>query len=134
MDAKYQELIDRAQALSVAQQLTDEASSGLAGSALLTRAGSVYTGKSLSGSCGISFCGEVGAVLEMLKNGETQIDVVVTVSNDAKLMPPCGRCRELMYEVDRANLDAKVVLMDDKVLKLGDIFPERWQDLWEATS
>jgi cytidine deaminase len=132
MRNSYDLLIQKATELSTPKPLTPEAVSGYAGSALVTEKGNIYTGKSLTGSCGIGFCGEVGAVLDMLKHGETRIEAVVTVSNDHKLMPPCGRCRELIYEIDRKNLDTEMPLEGNRVVKLRDIFLERWQELWEA--
>jgi cytidine deaminase len=131
MSEVHENLIKLATKLSVPNKLTDEATSGFVGAALITNQGNIYTGKSLTGSCGIQFCGEVGAVLEMLKAGESHIKRIVAVSNDHKLMPPCGRCREMMYEIDRKNLDTEIVL-DDKVVTLKDLFPERWQDLWAS--
>ncbi|HUD06215.1 MAG TPA: hypothetical protein VMR18_04870 [Candidatus Saccharimonadales bacterium] len=81
MNNEYESLIDAATELSLAKQLTDEATSGYAGAALIADNGKVYTGKSLSGTCGISFCGEVNAVMDMLKEGVTHIKAIVTVSN-----------------------------------------------------
>jgi cytidine deaminase len=69
--------------------------------------------------------------MSMLKDNVSQIKAIVAVSNDHKIMPPCGRCRELMFEIDRRNLQTDVILENGKVVKLADIFPERWQELWE---
>ena len=131
MNDKYKSLVDEATKLSVPRKLTDETTAGYVGTALLTSNGKVYTGISLTGACGIEFCGEVGAVMSMLKDNTSQIKAIVAVSNDHKIMPPCGRCRELMFEVDRRNLQTDVILENGKVIKLADIFSERWQELWE---
>ena len=129
---KYKQLIELATNLSVAKELTKEATAGYAGTALLASNGEIYTGKSLTGICSIAFCGEVGAVLSMLKDGISEIEAIVTVSNDRKLMPPCGRCREMMYQVDRKNLKTKLLLENGRVVALNDLFPERAQELWET--
>ncbi|OHD87015.1 MAG: hypothetical protein A3J39_02680 [Sulfuricurvum sp. RIFCSPHIGHO2_12_FULL_44_8] len=131
MNDEYKSLVGEATRLSVPHQLTDEATAGFVGAALLASNGKVYTGVSLTGACGIQFCGEVGAVMSMLKDNVSQIKAIAAVSNDHKLMPPCGRCRELMFELDRRNLQTDVILENGKVIKLADIFPERWQELWE---
>ena len=131
MNDEYKTLVDEATRLSVPHPLTDEATAGFVGAALLASNGKVYTGVSLTGACGIQFCGEVGAVMSMLKDNVSQIKAITAVSNDHKLMPPCGRCRELMFEIDRRNLQTDVILENGKVIKLADIFPERWQELWE---
>ncbi len=125
------ELFEQAKALSNEKQLTAEAVLGYVGAALLTETGVVYTGMSFSGACGIGYCGETGAILEMLKNGESKIKKIVAVSNDYKCMPPCGRCREMMYQADRENLNTEIILGNDKVITLKELLPERWQELWE---
>lgn len=132
MRDSYQQLVQIATELSIAKPLTEEAVSGYAATALITDKGNIYTGKSLTGNCGVSYCGEVCAVLDMLKHGETRIQAIVTVSNDHKRMPPCGRCCELLYQTDRKNLETELLLEGDRIVKLRDIFPERWQALWEA--
>ena len=125
------ELFEKAKRLSKAKQLSWEAKSGEVGSALLSGKGLIYTGVNLNGACGLQFCGEVAAILSMLKNGETKIRKIVAVSNDYKYMPPCGRCRELMFEIDRKNLNTEIILSEKKTVKLKELLPYRWQDLWE---
>ena len=56
----------------------------------------------------MGFCAEHSAVAEMLKHGESVIQAVVTVDNDGNAVPPCGRCRELMSQLSRENLNAIV--------------------------
>ena len=124
-------LFEKAKKLSKEKQLSEESTLGYVGSALLSGEGKVYTGVSLSGACGLSFCGEVGTILSMLKNGETIIKKIVSVSNDYKYMPPCGRCRELMFQIDRKNINTEVILGENRVVKLKKLLPSRWQELWE---
>src|SRR3954466_7987489 len=73
--------------------------------AIRTKSGRVYTGVCLHVSCGIGFCAEHAAIAEMVKGRETQIDLLVAVC-DAGVLAPCGRCRELMVQVDARNFDA----------------------------
>ena len=124
-------LFEKAKGLSKEKRLSDEAILGYVGSALLSGSGKVYTGRSFSGACGLGFCGEVGAILSMLKNGETKIKKIVAVSNDYKCMPPCGRCRELMFQIDRKNLNTEIILGEKRVIRLKKLLPNRWQELWE---
>ena len=125
-----EQLFEVAKGLSREKVLSEDAVSGYVGAALLTTKGAVHTGVSLSGSCGIGYCGEVGAILSMLQSGESRIARIVAVSNDFKRMPPCGRCREMMYQVDRGNLET-VLLLEGKTMLLRELLPERWQELWE---
>jgi cytidine deaminase len=98
---------------------------GSVAAALLTEAGNVYTGICVDVACGIGFCAEHSAVAAMLLNRETVITKIVAVTVD-KILPPCGRCRELLQQVDRRNLDCEVILPDGLVLPLRDLLPHAW--------
>jgi cytidine deaminase len=100
-------------------------SAGSVASVLQTRQGNRYSGICLDLACGIGFCAEHSAIAEMLKARETEIAMIVAVSIDA-VLPPCGRCRELMAQVDRRNLDTKVLLPGGKMRPLRELLPEYW--------
>jgi len=99
---------------------------GSVGAALLTTQGNVYTGVNLDVACGIGFCAEHSAIAEMLKHRETQIEMIVAI-NSGNIIPPCGRCRELMFQVDSNNANTKVYLTEDKYVTLNELLPVRWQ-------
>ena len=101
-------------------------SAGTVGSALLTAKGNVYTGVDIDVACGIGFCAEHSAIAEMLKNRETQIEMIVA-TNSESIIPPCGRCRELMFQVDNKNLNTKVYLSKEKYMTLDELLPNRWE-------
>lgn len=61
---------------------------------------------------------------EMIKGRETEIDMIVAVS-EAGPLSLCGRCRELLVQVNPKNLDARVVLARDRV-RLRDLLPDHW--------
>jgi cytidine deaminase len=100
-------------------------------SAILTRQGNLFTGVSLHLSCGIGFCAEHAAVAEMLKAGETVVQKIVAC-NKSKVLPPCGRCRELLVQVDRRNFACRVVLADDDSVLLRELLPHHWLDAKNA--
>ena len=100
-------------------------SAGGVGAAVRSRSGRVYTGICLDLACGIGFCGEHAAIAEMLKHRESQIEAVVAVGTGG-IMAPCGRCRELMAQINPANLDCQVVLAEDRVVPLFSLLPEHW--------
>jgi cytidine deaminase len=97
------------------------------GSALLSKHGNLYTGVSLHLSCGIGFCAEHAAVAEMLKAGETGIETIVACS-ESGVLPPCGRCRELLAQIDRANFQCRVLLGNGKAVLLRELLPYHWLD------
>ncbi|HSR74335.1 MAG TPA: hypothetical protein VLL31_05790 [Sulfurovum sp.] len=96
------------------------------GVALLSTKGNLYTGVNLDVACGIGFCAEHSAIAEMLKHRETQIEMIVAVNADS-IIPPCGRCRELMFQVNEQNKMTKVYLTEDKYVTLNELLPVRWQ-------
>ena len=93
--------------------------------ALRSSTGRAYTGVCVDLSCGIGFCAEHAAVAEMLKGRETQVAAIVAVGGDG-VLAPCGRCRELLVQVDRRNLDAAVGLPGGRVARLRDLLPDHW--------
>jgi cytidine deaminase len=99
------------------------------GAALLTKAGHIYTGVSVDCSCGIGFCAEHSAVAEMLKHHESEISLIVAVNYKKELLPPCGRCRELIFQVNPANQGASIILGGDKLVSLKELLPCRWQEV-----
>ena len=50
---------------------------------------------------------------------------IVAVGPDGKVMPPCGRCRELIFQVDESNMDTLVVVGESEVVKLAALLPNR---------
>jgi cytidine deaminase len=102
-------------------------SAGGVAAAVRGRSGRLYTGICLDLACGIGFCAEHAAVAEMLKYRESEIDSAVAVGADG-ILAPCGRCRELMAQINPANLNCWVVLGEDRVVVLRSLLPEHWLD------
>jgi cytidine deaminase len=126
------ELIQKAKAVARPRTLSGECSAGSVGAALITEGGNVYTGVCIDAGCGIGFCAEHTAIAQMITRGESRIAKVVAVTEDGKFLPPCGRCREFMFQVDRGNRDTEVLLSEEKSVRLADLLPMRWQDAWEG--
>src|SRR5688500_16134822 len=95
--------------------------------AIRSRSGRTYTGVCVHLSCGIGFCAEHAAVAEMIKGRETRIEAIVAVSEEG-VLAPCGRCRELMVQVDPRNFYAQVGLPGGRVVLLRDLLPDHWMD------
>lgn len=124
-----EELIDRAYKVAGDYRSSEDCSSGSVGAALVTSSGNVYTGVCIDTSCGLGFCAEHSAIAEMLKHKESEISMIVAVTTNKCILPPCGRCRELVYQVNHSNLRTEVILGPRTVL-LSDLLPERWQEAW----
>ncbi len=119
------DLIRAAREVQGSFSLSEDFSAGAVAAALKTKSGNVYTGICIELACGIGFCAEHSAVAEMLKHRETEIEAVVAVSPEG-IIPPCGRCRELLAQVNESNLQTRVLLAEDEVVLLKDLLPHRW--------
>ena len=101
---------------------------------LLTDAGNAYSGVCIDTASGTGFCAEHSAIAAMVTAGEYRIAKIVAVWRDDRdgtlhVLPPCGRCREFIRQIDPANLDTEVVLGKDKALRLKDLLPyHEWPD------
>jgi cytidine deaminase len=101
---------------------------GDVGCCLVSRSGKYYVGVDLDTGSGTGFCAEASAIAAMVTAGEYQIARIVAVWRDDQgrffVLPPCGRCREFMRQIDEANLDAEVVLGDERRQRLRELLPE----------
>jgi cytidine deaminase len=101
---------------------------GWVGAALLTSQGNVFTGVNIHLLCGMGICAEYSAVAEMIKHGETIIDKIVAITAEGSILPPCGRCREMLYQINALNLNTAVFISDNETKPLRDLLPFHWQD------
>jgi cytidine deaminase len=125
MTEDIDELVQAAQRVQGKFSLNDEFRAASVAAAIRTRSGKIFTGISIDLACGIGFCAEHSAIAEMLKDRETEIDMAVAVA-DSGILPPCGRCRELMVQIDSNNFDTKIVLRGERVVLLRELLPEHW--------
>ena len=106
---------------------------GYVGAALVTDQGNVYTGINISLVCGIGFCAEHSAVAEMIKNGETKIRKIVAATAEGNVLPPCGRCREMIYQIDESNSDTAVIIGNGDKQPLRELLPHNWQNYFDKS-
>jgi len=78
------------------------------GAALQTKAGKVFTGCNIeSASYGLTVCAERVAIWKALSEGERDFTDLVVVADTETLTPPCGTCRQIIWEFAK---HAKIVL------------------------
>jgi len=99
-------------------------------SALLTKAGNVYTGVAITVPCSVGFCAEHSAIAAMVTAGESKIVKIVSVYEDGDVLPPCGRCREFISQIDDDNENCEILLPDNVMKTLGELLPDRWDYKW----
>jgi len=120
------ELLLRATAIVGARRLSPTVQVGYVGCALVTNSGNIRVGVCLDASCGIGFCAEHAAIANMVTLGESHISTLVAVDCDGNVLPPCGRCRELISQINPKNSDARVLLPAGRVTTLRKLLPEQW--------
>ena len=126
MDKDFEKLVEEARKIAEKKLLTEYASCGHVGCALMTDKGNIYTGICIDSNCALGNCAEYVAIAEMLKNHESKIEKIVAYSAKGKIYAPCGRCRELIRMVDHSNVETKIMVAEDKVYKLKDLLPEMY--------
>jgi len=125
------ELIEKAKSALNPRELYLGNRAGNVSCALLSSQGNLYLGVCIDLGSGIGFCAEHSAISAMITAGETAIDRVVAISEDGKVLPPCGRCRELMYEIDQSNLNnTKVILAENQAVSLAKLLPHPYHEVW----
>ena len=119
------ELIDRARAVVNPRRIGKHTTCDV-GCALLAADGLVYLGVCVDVPCGIGFCAEHSAIAAMATAGEHRIRKIVAVRGDGSVLPPCGRCREFMRQLEPENMDAVVVLAQGHSKPLRELLPFPW--------
>ena len=133
MDEIVSKLIDAARSVCGEFGLEEDFSAASVGAAIRTADGNIYTGVCIDLACGLGFCAEASAVAEMLKHRETRITDVVAVTREG-ILPPCGRCREMISQLDRRNLDCRIIMGEDRTTTLRQLLPDHWLFTTDETS
>ncbi len=85
------------------------------GAAVRAKSGRIFTGCNVeNATLGLTICAERVAIFKAISEGERGFDAIAVVTDVAGLTPPCGACRQIIWEfcgdvpVVMANLDGKV--------------------------
>jgi cytidine deaminase len=87
-----------------------------------------YTGVCIDTPSSMGFCAEHSAIAQMIINEESRIAKIVAVGEKGKIYPPCGRCREFIYQINYENLEAEVLIAEHKIVKLKELLPYRLEN------
>lgn len=126
MEIQLSELIDEACRVSHFVKLSELCTIGGVGCVLISASGRRYYGKCIDAACGIGFCAEHAAIGQMVTSGESQIIWAVAVNEEGHVVPPCGRCREFMMQLNALNKDARVLINDHEHVSLQSLLPYYW--------
>ena len=99
------------------------------GAALLTEDGEIITGCNVeSSSFGLTICAERVALTKALSEGKSTFSHIAIVGPAKDFCPPCGACRQLLYDYAP---DIEIVLSDKDVIKvipLKDLLPMAFEE------
>src|SRR5882672_12147642 len=113
------ELVEVASRVAGVFAPSDDCTVGGVAAALVTAASNVYTGVCIDTSCSLGFCAEHAAIAEMLKAHESDIRLIVAIDTDGAILTPCGRCRELMWQLSPRNATTGVIVGRGQIVPLA---------------
>jgi cytidine deaminase len=95
------------------------------GAAIEDENGRIFTGCNIENATyGLTICAERVAVFKAVSEGAGKIVRVVVVADTEVLTPPCGACRQILWEFCAdAELTLANVTGKQETLRLKDIFP-----------
>jgi cytidine deaminase len=95
------------------------------GAAVRTKSGKIYTGCNVeSASYGLTVCAERVAIWKAVSEGENEFVEIAVVAATEELTPPCGVCRQIIWEfchdipVILANLKDKT-----EIVQMSELLP-----------
>ena len=116
--------------IAVAKQARENAhakfSNFKVGAGLRAASGKIYGGCNVENATyGLTVCAERVAIFKAISEGERKFDAIAVVTDTGALTPPCGACRQLIWEfcgdvpVVMSNLAGKV-----EIIRMRDLFPK----------
>lgn len=122
-DEQVKKLYDTAKAVAIPKVINEQMCSGGVGAAVLTKSGNVYTGVCIDTDCSLGMCAERNALSTMITNREYDVDMIVAVNKNGKVLPPCGACREFMMQLKNSKNIEILVDNNGTIVKLKDLMP-----------
>lgn len=100
------------------------------GAALRSTSGRIFGGCNVENATyGLTICAERVAIFKAISEGERGFSAITVVTDTEVLTPPCGACRQLIWEfcgdipVSMANLKGKI-----EVIQMRELFPRPFDD------
>ena len=96
------------------------------GAAALVDDGEIVTGCNVeNASYGLSLCAECGVVSSLFDSGGGRLVAISVVDGSGTHLTPCGRCRQLLYEVGGGEL---LVDAPDGPRRLDSLLPDAFSN------
>jgi cytidine deaminase len=101
------------------------------GAALLSADGRLFTGCNVENSTyGLSMCAERVAIFKAISEGATGIARVVVVTDHDSIAPPCGCCRQMIWEFSTDETDVVLANLsgDVRSYRITELLPEAFDE------
>jgi cytidine deaminase len=125
---RYAALLAEACALALETRARAHApfSNFFVGASLVAEDASLHQGCNVeSSSYGLTICAERSALVSAVSRGKRRFCAVVVAADTERLTPPCGACRQMLYDFAP---DALVVLVnpsgDERFFTMNELLPE----------
>ena len=95
------------------------------GAALRSQDGRIFTGCNVENATyGLTVCAERVAIFKAVSEGVTKFTHIVVVAATDTLTPPCGACRQIIWEFC-GNIPVTLTNLEGKVehFQMSDLFP-----------
>ncbi len=99
------------------------------GAALVSDKDEIFTGCNVeSSSYSMTICAERVALTKALSEGATKFKAIAIAAKNGLFCPPCGACRQLLFDYAP---DIDIILTDgkeNKIFKLQELLPHAFDD------
>ena len=126
--SEYDSLI--AQARTACEHAHAPYSNFRVGAAVRANSGRIFSGCNVENATyGLTLCAERVALFKAISEGERGFDAISVVTDTDSLTPPCGACRQIIWEFCRnatvvlANLRGKI-----EMHQMAALFPKPFDD------
>ena len=120
---------DSEELIEIAKQAREKASAPFSnfkvGAVLVGKTGEIFTGCNIeNASYGLTMCAERVAIFKAISEGAREFQKIIVVANTDELTPPCGACRQIIWEfcgdieIILANLHGKT-----ETFQMKELFP-----------
>lgn len=102
----------------------------LVGAAVEDEDGRIHTGCNIENATyGLTLCAERVAIFKAMSEGARQFRRIAVAADTEVLTPPCGACRQILWEFC-GDVEIALVNLAEKTetLRLKDLFPRAFDD------
>ncbi|WP_201782203.1 hypothetical protein [Paenibacillus xylanivorans] len=71
---------------------------------------------------------EITGEIQGLRSARHRVLKMIAAGSDGNIMPPCGRCRELISRIHDDNLKTEVMEGNEIIVTLKELLPHDWRN------